>query len=445
MMSTQVTSAPHGTWNEQGDVWTAPNGALWGTNAIILRQRRKADETRFCEAAMWGTRLQAYCYDVNEYTDETMPGRIRRLTLAATRPAFPCHRFCQVSHLGDATEVNRMCAELKQKAAKAKLPQSGQRFGYLEFIRAATKEESETERQKGRHKRGRRKSGSAGVYWLMKCTRCGSEVFKYAKRVRLGKTTSCGCLKEPKIDETGNKYGLRVVVRQATREEIGRSGTAVHWLVRCTDCHRETIIPGNRLRRGRRDVCHCQRLKAFKAACTKDRAGVRSGFLEASRLATADEIEQCTRRKYRGAVWVCKCHNCGREGVILPITALTHSHVKSCGCLRVQTAKKRVAKLVANGQLFKKKKPTLVLGEFGGYPIINGKRKRPLTEPQYDVVRAIADEGELGLTTSQLDQRTRHGDARRVLKNLAMSDADWASIILFPGKKNKGQGYRIVT
>jgi len=75
-------------------------------------------------------------------------------------------------------------------------------------------------------------------------------------------------------------------------------------------------------------------------------------------------------------------------------------------------------------------------------PIVQGTEKAKLTKPQYNVIQALIEAGEEGLTKDELDRKSGHGDSRKILKRLADSDADWKSVIPFPGKP--GRGYRII-
>jgi len=61
-----------------------------------------------------------------------------------------------------------------------------------------------------------------------------------------------------------------------------------------------------------------------------------------------------------------------------------------------------------------------------------------LTRPQYGVVKALLEAGERGLSKDELDHKSKHGDARKILKRLAESDADWKAVIHFPGKPGVG-------
>jgi len=75
-------------------------------------------------------------------------------------------------------------------------------------------------------------------------------------------------------------------------------------------------------------------------------------------------------------------------------------------------------------------------------PIVSGKEKERLTNAQYDVVLALLQAGERGLTKDELDHESKHGDARGVLKRLTDKDSDWRAVIPFPGMT--GGGYRIL-
>jgi hypothetical protein len=85
--------------------------------------------------------------------------------------------------------------------------------------------------------------------------------------------------------------------------------------------------------------------------------------------------------------------------------------------------------------------PRVVLRGPAEGPFVLGREKRPLTLAQYDVVKALLDAGERGLSKDELDRQSGHGDARKLLKRLAALDDDWQAVIHFPGKP--GGGYRI--
>lgn len=85
--------------------------------------------------------------------------------------------------------------------------------------------------------------------------------------------------------------------------------------------------------------------------------------------------------------------------------------------------------------------PLVVLHGLGEEPVVAGKTKKKMTTPQYNVVKAVLAAGVNGLTKDQLDRKSGHGDARKILKRLADSDPDWRAVIQFPG--STGKRYRI--
>jgi len=73
--------------------------------------------------------------------------------------------------------------------------------------------------------------------------------------------------------------------------------------------------------------------------------------------------------------------------------------------------------------------------------LIDGKPASPLTEAQYNVVQTLLEAGENGLTKDELDRRSGHTDARKILGRLA-DKQDWAQVIPLPG--TSGKRYRIL-
>ena len=76
-------------------------------------------------------------------------------------------------------------------------------------------------------------------------------------------------------------------------------------------------------------------------------------------------------------------------------------------------------------------------------PTVNGRRKKRLTNAQYDVLDVLIAAGDDGLSKDSLATESGHGDAHRVLQRLAESDPDWDSVILMAEKP--GGRYRIRT
>jgi hypothetical protein len=73
--------------------------------------------------------------------------------------------------------------------------------------------------------------------------------------------------------------------------------------------------------------------------------------------------------------------------------------------------------------------PPLILGEPGDEPVVRGKKKPRLTAAQFDVLKALLDAKDKGLTKDELVNNSGHTDAVNVLKRLWKKDDDWKSII----------------
>ena len=82
----------------------------------------------------------------------------------------------------------------------------------------------------------------------------------------------------------------------------------------------------------------------------------------------------------------------------------------------------------------------------GKEPIVDGKRKDPLTHAQYKVVKALIEAAERGLTKDTIVTKSGHTDARGILGRVigveTNYDVDWDNVISFPGKT--GGRYRIL-
>jgi hypothetical protein len=85
--------------------------------------------------------------------------------------------------------------------------------------------------------------------------------------------------------------------------------------------------------------------------------------------------------------------------------------------------------------------PAVILSGKTKQPLVRGKPKPVLRLTQFNVVKALLDVGESGLTVDQLVHHSGHTDARGILRRLADSDPAWRAVIHFPGKT--GGRYRI--
>jgi DNA-binding NtrC family response regulator len=84
----------------------------------------------------------------------------------------------------------------------------------------------------------------------------------------------------------------------------------------------------------------------------------------------------------------------------------------------------------------------VVLNGPEGTPVVLGREKPKLSCAQYDIIEALLAAGKKGLSKDEMDKASGHPEARKVLKKLCDSDADWAAVIRRPGKRGQG-GYRI--
>jgi hypothetical protein len=87
-------------------------------------------------------------------------------------------------------------------------------------------------------------------------------------------------------------------------------------------------------------------------------------------------------------------------------------------------------------------RPSVSLCRINKQATVLNKPKPKLSDRECDVVQALLNAGERGLSKDDLDKKSGHSDARKVLKALRESDSDWATVIQMPGKPGQG-GYRI--
>ena len=84
----------------------------------------------------------------------------------------------------------------------------------------------------------------------------------------------------------------------------------------------------------------------------------------------------------------------------------------------------------------------VVLRSKAAGPLVLGLEVSPVTSARYDVLKALVDAGEDGLSLAELIRRSGHGSARNVLKNLAGTSSAWQQVILLPGAP--GRRYRLL-
>ncbi|MBQ9002077.1 MAG: hypothetical protein IJ087_09505 [Eggerthellaceae bacterium] len=170
-----------------------------------------------------------------------------------------------------------------------------------------------------------RKSGS--VVWRCRCD-CGNEVEVSARRLKLDRTKSCGCLTRVQRGEdlAGQRFGKLVAVRQVGN----RRGHAL-WECAC-DCGNTTEVTADVLKSGRTKSCGCLYGPGRSGGRVDDLTGRRFGKLV---------VRQRVGSRGTYALWECAC-DCGN---ICQVTShdLKHNGTSSCGCARKRPRAKDIA------------------------------------------------------------------------------------------------------
>ena len=130
-------------------------------------------------------------------------------------------------------------------------------------------------------------------------------------------------------DETGRRFA-RLVVMSAAGVDSNKNAL---WRCRC-DCGMQTVVPGQRLRRGMTTSCGCKQREGARARKFKDEIGRRFGRL----LVTA----QVHSNRHPYALWQCRC-DCGNEKIVSGLN-LRSGQVASCGCKSREITSRRVLK-----------------------------------------------------------------------------------------------------
>lgn len=196
-----------------------------------------------------------------------------------------------------------------------------------------------------------RREGS-NIIWECFCS-CGrtEAVFTTGKRLRTGKTKSCGCWRREElsrirtVDMVGHVFGRSVVVRDSgKRRGKTRHSGAVLWECRCfgkssfgNDACKQVFLAtrGDILEKGVVS-CGCYRNERSRENAI-DVSGSRFGKLVA--LRPTDD------RSGHDVVWICLC-DC-QAGLPEPtytkasLGSLRSGHTQSCGCFRREQASLR--------------------------------------------------------------------------------------------------------
>jgi hypothetical protein len=78
----------------------------------------------------------------------------------------------------------------------------------------------------------------------------------------------------------------------------------------------------------------------------------------------------------------------------------------------------------------------------GKPPLVLGKEKKVLTFQRYNVILALLEAGSGGLNKDDIETKSGHADARKILQRLSESDPDWATVIQLAGVT--GGRYRVL-
>jgi hypothetical protein len=164
-----------------------------------------------------------------------------------------------------------------------------------------------------------RKKGGHIRHWWCRCD-CGKEKKISEISLRNGSTKSCGCLHREIVhkNEAGKRYGKWLVLEE---EPQGHNGAA-RWRCRC-DCGTERAVLGYQLRRGGSTSCGCNRKKVERRNMI-DETGHRYGRWLV--------LGEAPRKPNNTIYWLCRC-DCGTESVISGYS-LRYGRTKSCGCGR---------------------------------------------------------------------------------------------------------------
>ena len=195
-----------------------------------------------------------------------------------------------------------------------KINEIGNKYGKLTVIEEAPKTEKQNE-----------------INWICLCE-CGNIISVRGTSLRQGKTKTCGkCHQANFIDETGNRYGKLIVLKEANKKP-NRSN--IYWVCQC-DCGEIIEVSGSDLRKenGTRSCKRCSQ--------KINRIGEHFGLLTV--------IEELPQSKYK-----CQCQ-CGNT-IIMTNKEISRQHRLSCGCLKSIGEAKILHILQENNVLFEEQK-----------------------------------------------------------------------------------------
>lgn len=140
------------------------------------------------------------------------------------------------------------------------------------------------------------------------------------------------------IDETGNKYGLLTVLRQAENRKTPSGRSYVAWECQC-ECGGTIIARGIDLRSGHTKSCGCRK----RGGRFINEIGNTYGKLTVIELVGFNN---------NYAEWLCQC-DCGNQTIVKGAN-LRNGATHSCGCLRSYKEQEIQQLLIKNDIRFKK-------------------------------------------------------------------------------------------
>lgn len=149
--------------------------------------------------------------------------------------------------------------------------------------------------------------------WLCKCD-CGKEISVQRGHLRSGHTKSCGCIRSPRIDLTGKRFG-----RLTALYWIGDG----RWRCKC-DCGNETDVITYNLQNGTTKSCGCLQKERASESSLKSLIGQKIG-----KLTVRERIEN---NRFQHVQYLCDCE-CGGT-VVTEAGRLRQQRVLSCGCIK---------------------------------------------------------------------------------------------------------------
>ena len=149
--------------------------------------------------------------------------------------------------------------------------------------------------------------------WKCKCD-CGNEKIVYGGHLESGHTKSCGCIRPPRVNLYGQKFGKLTVL-----DWVG----AGKWSCQC-ECGNLTLVQTDNLRNGNTKSCGCLQRERASEVNFKSLVGKRFGKLVV--------LERVKNDRFNHVNYRCKC-DCGGE-VIVDASNLRQGNTNSCGCVK---------------------------------------------------------------------------------------------------------------